>query len=296
MHVLVTGGTGLVGTRLVRRLTADGHGVTVVSREPGRVPFRAVAWDGIDGVIGEVDAVVNLAGEPIAAGRWSERRKQVLRASRIEATRAIVRAIRDHEPRPKVLVNASATGYYGDRGDQELDESAPAGTDRFTASLCKAWEAEAVAAEALGVRVVRLRTGVVLAPEGGAMARMLRPFRACLGGPLGNGTQFMPWIHVDDVVGIVVAALENEAWSGPVNATAPEPVRNGEFTRILGRVVQRPAVLPVPAFALRLALGEMATILLDSQRAVPAAALAHGYEFRYPQLAPALETCAWPAR
>lgn len=296
MQVLVTGGTGLVGSRLVRRLAADGHGVTIVSREPGRAPFRAVGWDGLDDVIGEIDAVVNLAGEPIAAGRWTEARKREIRASRIDATRVVVRAMRDREPRPKVLVNASATGYYGDRGDEELDETAPAATDRFTATLCKAWEVEALAAEALGVRVVRLRTGIVLAPGGGAMARILVPFRACLGGRLGSGRQWMPWIHVDDVVGIVAAAIAGEEWVGPVNAAAPNPVRNADFTTTLARVVQRPAVLPVPAFALRLALGELATILLDSQRTVPAAALARGYAFRYPQLAPALETCAWPAR
>jgi uncharacterized protein (TIGR01777 family) len=247
-------------------------------------------------VIGEIDAVVNLAGEPIASGRWTETRKRAIRASRIEGTRVIVRVMREHEPRPAVLVNASATGYYGDRGDEELDETAPAGTDRFTASLCKAWEAEAMAAEPLGVRVVRLRTGVVLAPEGGAMPKMLLPFRAGLGGPIGGGRQWMPWVHVDDVVGIVAAALGDEAWVGPVNVTAPNPVRNAEFTKTLGRVVERPAVLPVPALALRLVLGEMATILLDSQRAVPAAALARGYEFRYPRLAPALETCAGPER
>ncbi|HEX6132111.1 MAG TPA: NAD-dependent epimerase/dehydratase family protein, partial [Actinomycetota bacterium] len=161
MRVLVTGGTGLVGSRLVRRLAAEGHGVTVVSREPGRVPFQAVGWDGLDDVIAEIDAVVNLAGEPIAAGRWTAARKREIRASRIDATRVVVRAMREREPRPRVLVNASATGYYGDRGDDELDETAPAGTDRFTASLCKAWEVEAMGAEALGVRVVRLRTGIV---------------------------------------------------------------------------------------------------------------------------------------
>jgi uncharacterized protein (TIGR01777 family) len=296
MHVLVTGGTGLIGNRLVRRLTAMSHTVTVVSREPGRAPFRAVAWDGVDDVIAEVDAVVNLAGESIAGGRWTAARKREIRASRIDATRVVVRAMREHEPRPKVLVNASATGYYGDRGDDELDETAPAATGSFTASLCKAWEVEAMAAEPLGVRVVRLRTGVVLAPEGGAMPRLLPVFRACLGGRLGSGRQWMPWIHVDDVVGIITAALGSDAWVGPVNVTAPNPVRNAEFTRIVARVVQRPAVLPVPAVALRLVLGEMATILLDSQRAMPAAALAHGHEFQYPQLAPAVETCAWPAR
>jgi len=296
MQVLVTGGTGLVGRRLVRRLTAEGHTVTVVSREPGRVPFRSIGWDGIDDVIAEIDAVVNLAGAPIAAGRWTEARKREIRASRIDGTRVVVRAMREHEPRPKVLVNASATGYYGDRGDEELDETAPAGHDRFTVTLCKAWEAEAMAAEPLGVRVVCLRTGVVLAPDGGAMAKMLLPFRAALGGPIGGGRQWMPWIHVEDVVGIIMAALGSEEWVGPVNATAPNPVRNADFTKILARVVQRPAILPLPGLALRLVVGELATILLDSQRVVPAAALARGYEFRYPHLAPALETCAWPAR
>jgi len=296
MRVLVTGGTGLIGARLVRRLTAEGHMVTVVSREPGRVPFRAVSWDEIDDVIGEIDGIVNFAGEPIADGRWTAARKAAFRSSRIEGTRAIVRAIAGAERRPSVLVNASATGYYGDRGDEELDETSGPGMDRFTVSLCVAWEAEASKAEALGLRVVRLRTGVVLAPDGGAMGKMLIPFRACLGGTLGSGRQWMPWIHVDDVVGMTIAALGSDEWQGAVNATAPNPERNADFTRILARVVQRPAVLPVPAFALRLALGEMATILLDSQRVLPSVAMSRGYEFRYPQLAPALETCAWPAR
>jgi uncharacterized protein (TIGR01777 family) len=290
MHVLVTGATGLVGRPLVRTLAAAGHAVTAVSRRPGRAPLRAVGWDGVAGVISEVDAVVNLAGEPVAAGRWTDERKHAIRASRVDGTRAIVEAMRGATKRPAVLVNASATGYYGPCGDEEVDEMHAAGTD-FLASVCKAWEAEAVAAEALGVRVIRLRTGIVLAAEGGALGRMLPPFRACLGGPIGGGGQWMPWVHVDDVCGLVVAALAGEAWQGAVNATAPEPVRNRDFARALGRALDRPAVLPLPGFVLRVALGEMATILLTGQRAVPAAALGFGYDFRHPTLPEALADC-----
>ncbi|HWP67386.1 MAG TPA: TIGR01777 family oxidoreductase [Candidatus Limnocylindria bacterium] len=287
MHVLVTGATGLIGRALLRALAAAGHRITLVSRTPGRAPMRAVGWDGLSDVLGDVDAVVNLAGEPITAGRWTEARKQAIRASRVDATRAIVEAMRHASRRPSVLVNASATGYYGPCGDETVDESHPAGSD-FLASVCKAWEAEAIAAEALGVRVVRLRTGIVLAPEGGALGRMLIPFRACLGGPMGSGKQWMPWIHLDDECGLIVAALAGEGWQGAVNATAPEPVRNRDFARALGDALYRPAILPIPAFVLRLAFGEMADILLSGQRAVPAAAQAQGYDFKHPTLPEAL--------
>lgn len=290
MHVLVTGATGLVGRPLVRALAAAGHGVTAVSRRPGRAALRAVGWDEVPGVISEVDAVVNLAGEPVAEGRWTEARKHAIRASRVDGTRAIVEAMRGATKRPAVLINASAAGYYGPCGDEVVEETHAAGSD-FLANVCKAWEAEAAAAEALDVRVVRLRIGIVLAADGGALGRMLTPFRACLGGPIGGGAQWMPWIHRDDACGLVVAALAGDAWRGAVNATAPEPVRNREFTHTLGRALGRPAVLPLPGFALRLALGEMAAILLSGQRAVPAAALKCGYDFRHPTLPEALADC-----
>jgi uncharacterized protein (TIGR01777 family) len=287
MQVMVTGATGLIGRPLVRALAAAGHSVLVVSRSPGRVPARAIGWDAVPQAIDEVDAVVNLAGEPVAEGRWTEARKQEIRASRIDGTRAIVRAIREAKKRPGVLVSASATGYYGPRGDEPIDETVGPGND-FLSGVCKAWEAEAQAAEALDVRVARLRIGIALAPDGGALGTMLLPFRAGIGGPVGSGKQWMPWIHVDDVCGLVVAAVAGADWRGAVNATAPNPVRNGDFARTLGRALSRPAVLPLPGLVLRLAFGEMANILLTGQRAVPAAAQQLGYAFKHPELAGAL--------
>lgn len=287
MRVLVTGGTGFVGAPLCRALQAAGHGVTVVSREPGRVPARAVGWPEVPAAMAETDAVVNLAGEPLAAGRWTAARKAAIRASRVEATRALVRAVAGSPAKPSVLVSASAVGWYGPRGDEPLDESAAPGTD-FLARVCREWEAEAEAAAMHGVRVVRLRLGVVLAPGGGALARMVLPFRAGVGGRLGNGRQWISWIHRDDVVGLVLAALASDAWRGPVNATAPTPVTNRELTAALARVLHRPAVLPVPGLALRLAFGEMATMLLTGQRVLPRVAETHAYAWRQPELPAAL--------
>jgi len=287
MRVLVTGGTGFLGRPMRRALEAGGHSVTVVSREPGRVPARSVGWGELERVMSETDAVMNLAGESIADGRWTAARKRAIRDSRVESTRALVAAMRTASPRPRVLVNASAIGFYGDTGDDEVDESTPAGTG-FLADLCRAWEAEAIKAEPLDVRVVRARLGVVLGPGGGALEKMLLPFRAFVGGPLGSGRQWMSWVQRDDVIQLVRTAMENEALSGPLNVTAPAPVRNADFARALGRVLGRPAVLPAPAFALRLALGEMATMLLTGQRVLPAAALAAGYAFRHPELDGAL--------
>jgi hypothetical protein len=287
MRVLVTGGTGFLGRPLRRALETGGHAVTVVSREPGRVPARSVSWGELDRVMSETDAVVNLAGESIADGRWSDARKRTIRESRVEATRALVAAIRTASPRPRVLVSASAIGFYGDTGDAEVDESTPAGTG-FLADVCRAWEAEAVKAESLEVRVVRARFGVILGPDGGALARMLLPFRAFVGGPIGSGRQWTSWVQRDDATQLVRTAVENETLSGPVNVTAPAPVQNADFARTLGHVLGRPAVLPTPAFALRLALGEMATMLLTGQRVLPAAALAAGYAFRHAELEGAL--------
>ncbi len=290
MRVLVTGGTGLVGKALCDALRAAGHAVTVVSREPGRVPGPSVGWDGIRSAVAESDAIVNLAGASIASGRWTAARKAEIRASRIEATRALVRAIEEATTRPTVLINASAIGWYGPRGDEPLDESARPGDD-FLARVCREWEAEAQRAEPLGVRVVRLRIGVVLAPNGGALARMLIPFRACLGGPIGGGGQWMSWVHRDDVVGLIREALGNDAYAGAVNATAPNPVTNRDFVRALGRALERPAVMPLPGFVLRLALGEMAAMLLQGQRVLPAVAERNGYAWRQPELAAALAAC-----
>ena len=295
MRVSVTGATGLIGRRLVAALVARGDVVTVLSRSPGASPFdaavRVVGWDPLGGPapvesLSGADAVVHLAGEPVAQ-RWNARSKEAIRRSREDGTRNLVAGIAAADPRPAVLVSSSAVGYYGACGDELVDEKHLAGTD-FLAGVCVAWEREALAARELGVRVVCVRTGVVLDGTGGALKQMLRPFRAGVGGPVAGGRQYMPWIHSGDVVGIYLRALDDAAWSGPVNATAPEPVTNKEFSRALGRALHRPAVAPLPALALRALYGEMAAIVTTGQRAVPAAALAGGYVFAHPGLAAAL--------
>jgi uncharacterized protein len=293
MRVLVSGGTGLVGRPACDALRAAGHAVTIVSREPGRVPARAIGWDGLRAAMPETDAIVNLAGESIASGRWTAARKAAIRNSRVEATRALVDAAAAASPRPKVLVNASAIGYYGAHRDEPLDETAAPGAD-FLARVCVEWEAEARRAEVLGLRIVLLRLGVVLAPDGGALSAMLLPFRAGLGGAIGGGRQWMSWVHRDDVVGLLREAVGNAEYAGPVNATSPNPVTNRDFTRALGRALHRPTVLPVPGIGVRLLLGEMATMLLTGQRVLPKAAERLGYAWQQPELPAALERCVGP--
>jgi uncharacterized protein (TIGR01777 family) len=275
MRVAVTGASGLIGTRLAEVLRERGDEVVPVPRE------------GFD-VLSGADAVVNLAGEPVAQ-RWSRAAKERIRSSRGRRTRALVEAIGalPAGARPRVLVSASGAGYYGDRADVEVAEDAAPGDD-FLASVCVEWEAAALSASEVGVRVACLRTGIVLASSGGALAKMLPPFRLGVGGRIGSGSQYMPWIHLDDVVGMYVAALSSDRWSGPVNASAPSPVTNAEFTRALGRALRRPAVLPVPMMALRVLYGEMAGVLAGGQRMVPARALELGFEFAYPSLEGAL--------
>ena len=287
MRVLVTGGTGFIGAALCHALTGAGHAVTVVTRDPAHIAAAAIGWERVSAAVRENDALVNLAGEPLGSRRWSVRQKELIRQSRVLATRTLVDAIAAAEPRPRVLVNASAVGYYGPRDDEPLHESAGPGAG-FLADVCRAWEQEALRAEDLGLRVVRLRLGVVLAAGGGALARMLPPFRAFVGGPIGSGRQWMSWIHRDDVTGIVVDALANDGYHGPVNATAPQPVTNRDFAKLLGRTLARPAWLPTPAFALRLALGEMAELLLSGQRVLPGIAERLAYQWRYPELSGAL--------
>ncbi len=288
MRVVVTGGTGLVGRPLCRALAGAGHSVVGVGRKPALTPVTTLTWDRVAEALRDAQAIVNLAGEPIAAGRWTTARKAAIRDSRVLATRALVDAAAGMSPRPTVLVNASAVGFYGPHGDELLDETTPPG-EGFLADVCRDWEAEALRAEALGIRVVLLRLGIVLAPDGGALAKMLLPFRAALGGPLGSGRQWMSWIHRDDVLGLVLAALATEGYRGPVNATAPAPVTNREFTHTLAGVVSRPAILPVPGFALHLVMGEMADMLLTGQRVLPKVAEAQAYEWKFPVLAAALK-------
>ena len=295
MNVVLTGATGLIGRRLVAALGSRGDVVTVLSRSPGKAGFGSgvtvAGWDPLTGpapaeILSAADAVVHLAGEPVAQ-RWNDKVKASILESREVGTRNLVAGIAAADPRPRVLVSSSAVGYYGKHGDERVDETTAAGDD-FLARVCVAWEREALAATDLGLRVVCVRTGVVLDKTGGALKTMLPPFKAGVGGPVAGGRQFMPWIHVDDVVGIYLRAIEEQSWSGPFNASAPEPVTNRDFSKALGRALHRPAVAPVPALALRLLYGDMAEIVTEGQRAVPAAALAHGYAFAHPDLDAAL--------
>ncbi|MEJ5359364.1 MAG: TIGR01777 family oxidoreductase [Desulfobacterales bacterium] len=295
MDITVIGATGFLGGHLIRRLHGRGHRVVGIARrapaaapdDPPRLSFLAAdatAPGDWQSEVARAEAVVNLAGRSIA-GRWSEGAKREIRASRIETTRRVVEALPGG--RCRVLLNASGVGYYGDRGDEILSEGSSPGTG-FLAGLAADWEAEALAAAAYGVRVVPMRFGVVLGTEGGALARMVPAFRSFLGGPLGSGSQWFSWIHVADLVEAIVFLLERDLLSGPVNLCAPEPVTQRDFAAALGRVLRRPSGLAAPAFLLRLALGEAAGLLLDSQRAVPARLLAHGFVFRHPALEPAL--------
>lgn len=296
--VLVSGATGLVGSRLCARLRERGDGVRALSRRPERAAHEdhsGVQWLGWDGTnvervqLAGAAAVVHLAGEPIFAGRLTAERRRRIRESRIDSTRSLVRTLDALEAseRPATLVCASAVGVYGSRGDEELDEDSPPG-DGFLADVCRDWEAAARGAEACGVRVVSLRIGIVLSRHGGALPMMALPFRFGLGGRLGDGRQWFPWVHLEDVVGLIERALDEPSWHGAVNASAPQPVRNAELTRTLARVLSRPALLPVPAFAVKLALGELAGELLGSRRVLPRRALEAGYAFAHSALEPAL--------
>ncbi len=297
MKVTVSGATGLIGSRLVRALRARGDEVSVLSRDPDRARERlgveVVRWiperepAPLAALAGR-DAVVHLAGEGVAQ-RWSEQAKQAIRRSREGGTANLVAALGEAEPRPSVLVCSSATGFYGPRGEERLEESAAPGSD-FLAKVCVAWEKSADAAAGIGVRVVKVRTGVALDSSAGALKTMLPPFRLGVGGPVAGGRQYLPWVHVDDVLGIYLAALDGKEWSGAVNASAPEPVTNRDFSRALGRALHRPAILPVPGLALRALYGDMAEMVTQGQRAVPARALALGYSFRHPDLDEALRS------
>ena len=293
MKCVVSGGTGFIGRRIVERLLRDRHYVGVWSRRPGAEKRSAVAsfaWDPLKGEppddsVNTMDAVIHLAGEPVAQ-RWNAEVKARIRDSRVLGTHRLVDVIGRVPHRPKVLVCASAIGIYGDRGDEVLTETSAPG-DGFLVDTCRAWEAEADRAAEFGLRVVKLRIGFVLGRDGGALAKMAPAFRAFVGGRLGSGKQWMPWIHAADVAELFAHAVENDV-AGVWNAVAPNPVTNAEFTRQLARAVHRPALFPVPPLALKLAFGELAQHMLDSARVVPAAALKAGFAFRYPELGGAL--------
>jgi uncharacterized protein (TIGR01777 family) len=291
MRIIVAGGTGFLGNALVARLGSEEHEVRVLTRRR-RAPEQ-IEWtpDGTAGawasVVDGADAVVNLAGESIAGGRWTASRKAAIRDSRIRATRSLVTAMQSARKPPAVFLSGSAVGYYGPRDGEPLTEDAPPADD-FLASVCRDWETEALRAS-LATRVVLLRTGLVLEKDGGALPQIALPFRLFAGGPVGSGRQYMSWIHRKDWVGLATWALQTETASGPLNFTAPEPVTNAEFSRTLGHALHRPAFMPAPAFAMRIVLGEMAdALLLTGQRVLPAKAQGLGYRFQFATLEPAL--------
>ena len=299
MKLVITGASGFIGTALCRQLLQQGHTLTLFTRGAPREPNTGVKrwhhwtpgtlrdWDSeLDGV----DGVINLAGEPIAEVKWTATQRRRLEKSRVDSTHVLVQGCAKAKHTPKFLINASAVGYYGPHGDEIITEEAPAGTD-FLSQLCLNWEAEAMRAEQLGMRVVRLRTGIVLGRGGGALEKMVPPFKWFTGGPLSSGKQWMSWIHLEDQVRLILYLIENQQAAGPINATAPNPARNKDFSRALGKVLHRPSWMPVPGFILRIGLGDMADMLLTGQRVMPAAAQKLGFEFRYPNLPEALQAC-----
>lgn len=283
MRVAVTGATGTIGRELVRQLQARGDEVVAVSRNPASAGMTAVGWDGLD--LAGFDGVVNLAGEPLDQ-RWSDEAKERIRSSRVDATRRVVEALGAAEPRPRVLVSQSAEGYYP-RGNAPVAEDSPPGSG-FLSQIVEAWEGEARKAEDLGVRVVLTRTGVVLAHDGGALPKMLVPFKLGVGGPVAGGSQPFPWVHVADVAGAIVHLLDTDAASGPVNVVAPDKHTNKTFTKALGRVIKRPTVVPVPGFAISLLYGEMGSTVTEGSNPDPSKLQALGYRFSHPDLEEAL--------
>jgi uncharacterized protein len=298
MKIAITGATGFIGSLLAEKLWNQRHQLVLLSRNPPRetnVPKQKwVAWnpgsasdweESLEGV----DGIFNLAGEPIAAKRWSKPQKERISSSRIQSTKAVVNAIAKAKDKPKFLISSSAVGYYGPRGDEAITEDTAPGND-YLSGVCVAWEEEARKAEVYGVRVALVRTGIVLDKGKGALAKMVPPFKLFAGGPLGSGTQWMPWIHIEDQIGLLLFLMENQNARGPFNATAPNPVTMAEFCKTLGDVLNRPSWATIPGGLLTLLVGEMAEMLLNGQNALPQAALKLGYQFKYPALLPALKS------
>lgn len=295
MHILLTGGTGLIGQHLCQVWRQQGHRLTVWSRRPEQV--AKICGTGVRGIArlediaddDEVDALVNLAGAPIADRPWTAARRNLLWTSRVTLTEQLLAWLERRERRPQVLISGSAVGWFGDGGERELTEASPPVKEDFASQLCIAWEETAQRAEALGIRVVLVRTGLVLAADGGFLSRLRLPYKLGLGGPLGDGRQWMPWVHIDDQIGLIDFLLQHNEASGPYNACAPEPVRNREFAKRLGRTLHRPAFMPMPALLLKAGLGELSTLLLGGQRARPVRLLAAGFTFRFNDLQSALD-------
>ena len=294
MNILITGGTGFIGSALSRELSNSGHKVIITSRRktpPKLENIEIVRWDIQTPLSSEImsgiDAVINLAGESLISGRWTKKRKERIMSSRVNTTRLLVESMKNANPKPKVLISVSAVGYYGPHGDEYVTEDFPPASD-FLAEVCKAWEKEALRAQELGIRVVITRFGVVLESDGGALPKMAIPFKFFLGGHLGSGQQWFSWVHREDIIGFMKYALENEAISGPVNLTSPQPVTNKEFCFALGKALNRPSWFHVPAFMIKLTLGEVGRVLLTGQRVLPEKALKAGYQFKYPEINEAL--------
>ena len=294
MKILITGASGLVGSQLVPSLKSQGHEVLCLVRHTPKTSATEIRWNPDDATLNAaelegLDGVVHLAGENLAEGRWTDEKKKRIRESRVKGTRLLSEALARLKQRPKVLVSASAIGFYGNRGDEILTERSAAGED-FLAEVCREWELATAPAGENGIRVVHLRFGVIFSKEGGALAKMLFPFRMGVGGKIGSGTQYMSWIAIDDVVGVIEYALMNDGLRGAVNVVSPNPVTNHEFTKTMGSVLSRPTIFPVPAFAAKLLFGEMAdATLLTSQRVEPERLKESGYEFKYPDLKGALQ-------
>ena len=293
MHILLTGGTGLIGRQLCQHWLGQGHRLTVWSRHPEEVAAlcgaEVLGVARLEEVIGVVDAVVNLAGAAIADRPWTHKRKALLWSSRIGLTETLLAWLEGLAQKPAVLISGSAVGWYGDGGERELTEASGPVQDDFPSQLCIAWEETAQRAEALGMRVVLVRTGLVLAAEGGFLSRLLLPFKLALGGPIGNGRQWMPWVHIKDQIALIDFLLHKDDASGPYNACAPHPVRNREFAKTLGQVLHRLAFMPMPAFVLKVGLGELSGLLLGGQRALPQRLLAAGFTFQFTELKAALD-------